>query len=96
MQSGQIRGGTEYYAQTLAVRREVTLLGEWHPDTADTYNKIAWVLSSQGQYAEALKYFAKALAVRLEVLGVQHKETARSHHNNMANVSSLCRSRPAQ
>ena len=39
------------FAKALAIRRKV--LGEEHPDTAVSYNNLAFNLNSQGKYAEA-------------------------------------------
>ena len=43
------------------------MLGAEHPDTAGTYNNIAIMYKSQGQYDKALEYYGKALAIREKV-----------------------------
>jgi tetratricopeptide (TPR) repeat protein len=57
------------------------VLGRKHTDTAASYNNIGGVLKAQGQYAEALAYYRKALAIREKVLGREHTDTATSYHN---------------
>jgi CHAT domain-containing protein/tetratricopeptide (TPR) repeat protein len=63
--------------QMLAIRRKV--LGEEHPDTAESYNNLAMSLQAQGKYAEAEESLGKALAIRRNVLGEEHPDTAQSY-----------------
>ena len=51
------------------------MLGPEHPSTATTYNNIARVFRAQGDYAKALMYYEKALAVRKAKLGEAHPYT---------------------
>lgn len=48
--------------RAVAIRREV--LGEEHPDVAQSLNALGGVLDSQGQFDEAEGYFEEALAIR--------------------------------
>jgi len=63
----------EWYRKALAINEKV--LGEEHPDTATTYNNIAGVYSSQGDYPRALEWFQKALIILELRLGNQHPNT---------------------
>jgi tetratricopeptide (TPR) repeat protein len=54
------------------------LLGEDHPETATSYNNVAYNLYSVGKVAEALSLLQKALDIRRKVLSDDHPETARS------------------
>ncbi|MCS6906027.1 MAG: tetratricopeptide repeat protein, partial [Bacteroidia bacterium] len=60
-------------------------LGENHFQVAASYNNMAVVYDSQGQYTLALEYQQKALQIRIETLGQNHPEVAMSY-NNMALV----------
>ena len=44
-------------------------LGEGHPDTANSYNKLARILGAQGKQAEAEAMHRRALAIKLKALG---------------------------
>ena len=61
------------------------LLGEEHPDTAASYNKIGVVYYKKGEYDHALEYNEKALAIFEKVLGKEHPHIAGSY-NNIAEV----------
>jgi tetratricopeptide (TPR) repeat protein len=60
--------------KALVIRKKV--LGEYHPDTATTYNEIAGAYDSLGDYDEALIWYQKALAVHEKVSGENHPDTA--------------------
>ena len=81
--TGQYTSALECYGKALAIREEV--LGDLHPDTADTYNNMAAVYHKQSDYTLAMEYYSKALAIREEVLGERHPSTAQTY-NNMAIV----------
>ena len=57
------------------------MLGERHPDTADSLNNLAELLRSQGDYAAAKPLYEQALAIRKAVLGERHPDTATSLNN---------------
>ncbi len=65
--------------RALAIREEV--LGERHPDYANSLNKLALLLKSQGDYARARPLYEQALAIRKEVLGERHSDYAQSLDN---------------
>ena len=52
---------------------------------ADRYNSIGEALEALGRYQESLEWYEKALAIREEVLGNRHPDTATTY-NNMAGV----------
>jgi serine/threonine protein kinase len=51
------------------------LLGADHPDTLNSMNNLASVLSSQGKYAEAEQMCRQVLEVQERVLGKEHPDT---------------------
>ena len=61
------------------------MLGERHPDYADSLNNLADLLESQGDYAAARPLYEQALAIRKEVLGERHPDYATSL-NNLADL----------
>jgi CHAT domain-containing protein/tetratricopeptide (TPR) repeat protein len=63
--------------QLLAIRKKV--LGEEHPDTAQSYNMLARSLLLQGKFVEAEASYRKALAIRQKLLGEEHPDTAQSY-----------------
>jgi len=54
--------------------------GEQHPDTALSYNNVAFCLNSQGKHGEALPLHRRALDIYLKVHGEQHPSTATSYN----------------
>jgi tetratricopeptide (TPR) repeat protein len=62
-------------------------LGEDHPDTASSYNSVAWILHAQGKYAEAESLCRQALAIYRKLLGDDHPLTANSYHNVASNLN---------
>ena len=63
----------------LAIRQAV--LGERHPDTAESLNNLAELLRSQGDSAAAKPLYEQALAIRKAALGERHPDTATSLNN---------------
>src|SRR5262249_10935923 len=61
-------------------------LGDNHPGTARSYNRVATNLFFQGCYAEAQPLYEKALAIRRQVLGDDHPDTAASYKNLAYNL----------
>jgi len=57
------------------------ILGEDHPDTAETYNNIAFMYSKLNEYAMALEWNQKALVIKEKVLGKEHPDTATTYNN---------------
>jgi len=54
-------------------------------NVATSYNKIGTVYHKQGQYAEALEYWQKSLAIRIRVLGHDHVDVV-ALYNNIGSV----------
>jgi hypothetical protein len=65
--------------RVLAIYRKV--LGEKHPDTAQSYNGVASCLDSQGKHGEALPLLRRALAIRRKGRGEDHPATAAGYNN---------------
>jgi tetratricopeptide (TPR) repeat protein len=65
--------------EVLAICRK--LLGEGHPDTADSYDKVAACLHAQGKAVQALPLCNKALAIWKKALGEGHPDTAKGYNN---------------
>ena len=61
------------------------MLGEEHPDTANSYNNVAYNQNAQGKYAEAEEGYRKALAICRKVLGEEHPYTANSYSSLAVN-----------
>ena len=57
------------------------MLGKEHPDTATTYNNIAFVYYNQGEYAKALEWLEKALDIVEKAFGKEHPDTATTYNN---------------
>jgi tetratricopeptide (TPR) repeat protein len=72
-------GARPYYEQALAINRKV--LGEEHPDTANSLNNLGGLLQNMGDYTGARPYYEQALAIRKKVLGEEHPDTATSLNN---------------
>jgi tetratricopeptide (TPR) repeat protein len=51
------------------------LLGEEHPDVAQSYNNLAELYSSQGRYTDAEPLLLKALEIAERSLGDNHPNT---------------------
>jgi Tfp pilus assembly protein PilF len=80
-----------YYAESerisrtlLEIRRK--WLGEGHPDSAQSYNNVGYLLNAQGKHAEAEPLLRKALAIWLKTLGEVHPETSRAYNNLAGNL----------
>jgi len=69
----------EYCRNSLAIRKKV--LGEEHPDTAESLNNLGFLLATQGDYEAAEEYYLSSLAIREKVLGEEHPDTAESLNN---------------
>jgi CHAT domain-containing protein/tetratricopeptide (TPR) repeat protein len=86
------KAAADLHRQALAIR--IKVLGEEHPDTATSYNKLAGNLNVQGQHAEAQALCEKALAIWRKVLGEEHPDTAACYSNLAANL--FGQSKPAE
>ncbi len=68
----------------LEIRRR--LLTDDHPQTAKSYNSIAYNLNALGQYAQAQPLIEKALEIRRRLLTDDHPDTTQSYDNLAANL----------
>lgn len=65
----------EYYFKALEIRKRI--LGEKHPDVAESYSNIGLAYKDRN----TLDYYFKALRIRELVLGDRHPDTATSYNN---------------
>jgi tetratricopeptide (TPR) repeat protein len=88
----------EWAEKALAINED--MFGCEHPDTAVSYNNLAFLYEKMGDYAEALLLHEKALGIRERILGKEHLDTATSYNNlallyekmgDYAEVLSLCK-----
>jgi tetratricopeptide (TPR) repeat protein len=68
----------------LELRRR--LLTDDHPDTATSYNNVAYNFNAQGKYAAAQPLLEKALEIRRRLFTDSHPDTAASYNNVAANL----------
>ncbi|MBA4192464.1 MAG: hypothetical protein C0467_31230 [Planctomycetaceae bacterium] len=80
---GEYPKAVETAEKALALRRAI--LGEKHPDYADSLNNLAVMYNAQGLAAKVEALFVEALAVRKMALGEKHPDYADSLHN-LANL----------
>jgi tetratricopeptide (TPR) repeat protein len=67
------------YEKALEIRRR--LLTDDHPDTAGSYNNLAFNLKAQGKYTQAQPLYEKALEISRRLLTDDHPHTALSYNN---------------
>ncbi|WP_375471124.1 tetratricopeptide repeat protein, partial [uncultured Nostoc sp.] len=67
------------YIQALALRRK--LLGEEHPDIAQSLNNLAKLYYLQGRYIEAEPFYLQALEIFERRLGADHPNTVTVRKN---------------
>jgi tetratricopeptide (TPR) repeat protein len=94
MKRGKYAEAEPFYRKALAVYEEI--LGPKHPDTATSYNELAYNLQAQGRPREAEPLYRKALAVCEEVQGPKHPNTATSYNNLGSNLDAQGRAREAE
>ena len=63
----------------MAIQRAV--LGERHPDVANSLNNIGVAYNAKGEHDKAIEYHEKALAIQRAVLGERHPDVATSLNN---------------
>ncbi|MEO6320528.1 MAG: tetratricopeptide repeat protein [Polaromonas sp.] len=68
-----------YFERALAIRAKV--LGERHPETAESLNNLGRALACQGDAAAARSYFDQALAIQRAELFQWHPKTAQTLAN---------------
>ena len=57
------------------------MVGEDHPDTAWSYDRLALCLASRGKYSDAESLHRMVLGIRRKVFGEDHPDTARTYHS---------------
>ena len=57
------------------------MLGEEHPDTATSYNNLAGVYASEGEYKRALIFYRKSYNILLLKFGQNHPYTQIVYEN---------------
>jgi tetratricopeptide (TPR) repeat protein len=67
------------HRDVLALRRKT--FGENHPETAQSYNILAFNLHAQGKHGQAQPLYEKALDLYRKLLGEDHPDTALSYNN---------------
>jgi len=72
------------------------LLTDDHPDTAQSYNNLAYNLYAQGKYAQAQPLYEKALENRHRLLTDEHPDTADGYNNVAMNLYAQGRYAQAQ
>jgi tetratricopeptide (TPR) repeat protein len=70
---GKYKEAEPLYQQALALRQK--LLGDDHPDVAESLNNLAGLYESQGKYKEAEPLYQQALNIFEQRLGVDHPHT---------------------
>ena len=65
--------------EALEMRKK--LLGEEHPDVAQSINNLAGLYYGQGRYSEAEPLYVEALAIAEKVLGKEHLNTKQIREN---------------
>jgi CHAT domain-containing protein/tetratricopeptide (TPR) repeat protein len=77
--AGQLHEALPLARQALALRRQV--LGERHPDYAQSLNNLATLYVYQGEYAKAEPLYRQARDLAKQVLGERHPHYATSLYN---------------
>ena len=76
---GRYDEALSHHAKALFIQREV--LGNNHPDTAESLEDMSRVHQMTGNYGQALTECEQALAIRLKTSGPDHVLTALCHNN---------------
>jgi len=82
---GDYPGAYPNFQQAFEIRRKV--LGEEHPDTAESLNNLGVLLQAMGDYEGARPYLEKSLEIDLKVFGDQHPNVA-TRYNNLGSAYS--------
>ena len=80
---GRYRDAVSFYEAALVIRER--LLGDRHPDTAESLNQLGMSYADLGQYEKALSANQRALDVWRDTLGESNPSTAAAW-NNLAGV----------
>jgi serine/threonine protein kinase/tetratricopeptide (TPR) repeat protein len=77
--SGAYDEARELHERALAIRQEV--VGDGHPDSANTLNNLGVLMLARGQLEKAQEFHERALALREATLGPEHPEVGTSLNN---------------
>lgn len=83
LSTGNVVQAEQLLCRALDIRKK--LLGEGHPDTAQSLNNLAGYYEVQGDYAQAELLYQQALAVKETLFGENHLEVAQAL-NNVAQI----------
>jgi len=81
---GNYAAAQPLYEKALEIRRR--LLTDDHPDTASSYNNLAYNLQAQGKSTHAQPLIEKALVIRRRLLTDDHPDTANSYNSVAYNL----------
>ncbi|TRU11576.1 MAG: tetratricopeptide repeat protein, partial [Microcystis aeruginosa Ma_MB_F_20061100_S19] len=75
------------YLEALDLRKQ--LLGDNHPDVAQSLNNLAYLYQSQGRYKEAEPLYREAIKIATQVLGDNHPDSQTIMENYKTMLSQL-------
>ena len=78
-EEGHYDQAMDYCQKALDIRLKI--LGEVHPDVANSYQSIGGIYHSKRDYNQALNYHHKAAKIRLEALGEPHPNMEKIYNN---------------
>jgi tetratricopeptide (TPR) repeat protein len=82
---GKYAAAQPLFEKTLEIHRR--LLTDDHPETATSYNDVAFILNARAKYGAAQPLFVKALELRRRLLTDDHPDTAASYNNVAFNLN---------
>merc|ERR1711933_340769 len=60
--------------QRAALRSRINVFGEKHPDVAQSYNNVGWVLLALERFREAQEVLEKGISIAENLFGKRHVE----------------------
>ncbi|NEQ84131.1 MAG: CHAT domain-containing protein, partial [Moorea sp. SIO2I5] len=91
---GKYQQAEPLYSQALEMRRR--LLGNQHPDVADSLNNLGLLYQFMGRYQQAEPLYTQSLEMRRRLLGNQHPDVAQSLNNLAGLYDSMGRYQQAE
>src|SRR5262245_50214560 len=79
VQQDRVAEAIALYDEVLEIQRRI--VGEAHPDYANSLNSLGTLSSAIGDYTKADQFYREALAIRLEALGHKHPDVVQSAKN---------------
>jgi tetratricopeptide (TPR) repeat protein len=76
---GKYNKAIEYSEKALKI--QLSIFGEKHPNTAVSYNNIGSAWEAKGEHDKAIEYHEKSLKIQLSTFGENHPNTAISYGN---------------